>query len=159
MGHLYTANIVWTRGDQPFVDRKYSRAHEMRFDGGTVVPGSPAPEVVKPPMSRADAVDPEEALVAALSSCHMLFFLELAARAGFRIDRYDDAAEGELAKGADGKTWVTRITLKPTVTWSGAKRPASADIAGLHHMAHDLCYIANSVKSEVIIADVAPVFA
>ncbi len=159
MSGLYTAEVVWRRGEQPFTDRKYSRAHELRFDGGTVVPGSSAPAVVKPPLSRVDAVDPEEAVVAALASCHMLFFLDLAARAGFRIDAYEDAAEGLLEKAADGRTWLTRITLKPAITWSGDKRPGADDIAALHEKAHDLCYIANSLKGEVVIADVPPKFA
>jgi organic hydroperoxide reductase OsmC/OhrA len=159
MAHRYTANVVWERGSQTFTDRKYSRAHELRFDGGTVVPGSSSPSVVKLPLSREDAVDPEEALVAALSACHMLFFLDFAAKAGFRIDRYEDAAEGEMGKGADGKVWLTKVTLKPRITWSGDKMPTTADIDDLHHQSHDLCYIANSVKSDVVVAPTDPLFA
>lgn len=159
MSGIYTATVVWQRGEQPFTDRKYARAHELRFDGGVTVIGSSAPGVVRPPLSREDAVDPEEGLVAALGSCHMLFFLDLAARAGFRIDTYDCQAEGLLDKGADGRTWITKVTLKPAITWSGDKRPSAEDVAGLHHKAHDLCYIANSLKGEVVIADVPPRFA
>lgn len=159
MTGTYTANIVWLRGEQPFTDRKYSRAHELRFDGGTVVPASSDPRVVRAPLSRVDAVDPEEGVVAALGSCHMLFFLDLAARAGFRIDSYDCAAEGLLEKTVDGKTWLTRITLKPAITWSGDKLPSAEEVAGLHEKAHGLCYIANSLKGEVVIADVPPIFA
>jgi organic hydroperoxide reductase OsmC/OhrA len=158
MAHVYTANVVWSRGDQVYTDRKYSRGHAWRFDGGVEVPGSSSPLVVKPPLSREDAVDPEEAFVAALASCHMLFFLDFAARAGFRVDRYDDAAEGEMGKGADGKVFVAKVTLKPAITWSGAKTPTAAEIADLHHKSHDHCFIANSVKSEVVIADVPPRF-
>jgi organic hydroperoxide reductase OsmC/OhrA len=158
MAHSYTATIAWTRGDETFTDRRYSRAHEWRFDGLTV-PGSSSPAVVRLPMSREDAIDPEEALVAALSSCHMLFFLDLAAKDGFRIDSYEDAAVGEMGRNAEGRTMMTKVTLSPRVTFSGDKRPTPAEIARLHHTAHDLCYIANSVRSEVVVADIPPQFA
>jgi organic hydroperoxide reductase OsmC/OhrA len=146
----HTATIVWTRDDAPFTDNKYSRAHDWRFDGGTVVPASSSPHVVRVPLSRADAVDPEEAFVASLSSCHMLFFLSYAAADGFVIDRYEDEALGEMGKSASGVAWMLKVRLRPRVSWSGS--PPSADqVAELHHRSHASCFIANSVKSEVVI--------
>src|SRR5687767_13933082 len=119
----YTATISWTRGDQPFTDGKYSRAHKWRFDGGAEVKGSSAPTVVKPPLSDPEGVDPEEAFIASLSSCHMLFFLDFARRAGFRIDDYVDEAEGVLAKDAEGRMAMTVVTLRPKVAFSRDKMP------------------------------------
>ena len=147
----HTATVIWTRGDQNFLDRKYSRAHEIRFDGGTVVPGSSSPDVVKAPLSRVDAVDPEEMLVASLSMCHMLFFLDFASRAGFVVDRYEDAAEGVMGKDDRGRIALTKATLKPRVTWSGEKRPSAAEIHELHHKSHEACFIANSFRGEVVV--------
>jgi organic hydroperoxide reductase OsmC/OhrA len=147
----YTATLTWKRGDQVFTDAKYSRGHEIAFDAGFSVIGSSSPHVVRPPLSREDAVDPEELFVAALASCHMLFFLDFARRGGFVIDAYVDAAEGVLAKTADGKMAMTKVTLKPKIEWSGDKRPSAEDIAGLHHKAHDACFIANSFKGEVVV--------
>jgi organic hydroperoxide reductase OsmC/OhrA len=146
----YTATIRWTRKpEERFVDGKYSRAHEWRFDGGAVVPASSSPSVVRIPFSDPAGVDPEEALVASLSSCHMLFFLDFAKRPGFVVDAYEDAAEGVMAKRADGRVAMTMVTLKPRVAFSGDKRPTAADLAALHHAAHEACYIANSVNFEV----------
>lgn len=159
MAHVYTAKVLWERGAQPFVDKRYSRAHAWRFDGGVNVAASASPQVVKVPLSREDAVDPEEAFVASLSSCHMLFFLDYASRAGFRIDRYEDDASGEMAKDIEGRMMVAKVTLRPAITWSGEKRPTAAEIADLHHKSHAVCFIANSVKSDVIVADVPPIFA
>ena len=147
----HTATVIWTRGDQVFTDRKYSRAHEIKFDGGTVVPGSSSPHVVRLPMSREDAVDPEEMLVASLSMCHMLFFLDYASKAGFVIDRYEDPAEGLFGKDERGRFAVTKVILKPKIGWSGEKRPGAADIAELHHKSHEACFIANSFRGEVVI--------
>ena len=145
----YTATVAWKRGDQVFTDGKYSRGHVWRFDGGVEVPAASSPHVVKPPLSPLDAVDPEEAFVASLSSCHMLFFLDFARRAGFRIDTYEDAAEGVLAKDGEGRMAMTLVTLHPKVAFSGEKLPAPADLDDLHHKSHEACFIANSVKSEV----------
>lgn len=147
----YTATVVWTRApDAPFKDNKYSRAHEWRFDGGAVVKASSAPSSVKVPLSDPTAVDPEEALVAALSSCHMLFFLSYAASAGFVIDRYEDEAVGEMGKNAKGKTAIVKVTLRPRITWVGAP-PSAEQLEQLHHRSHDSCYIANSVSAEVVV--------
>ena len=145
----YTAKILWERNDADFSDNRYSRKHVWQFDGGVEVPASSSPQVVRLPMSEAAAVDPEEAFVASLSSCHMLWFLDIAARAGFIIDLYVDNAMGTLAKNIDGKFAMTVVTLKPHVIFSGEKRPSHDDIQRMHHKAHEECFIATSVKSEV----------
>jgi organic hydroperoxide reductase OsmC/OhrA len=148
----YTATVRWTRDPSTdFAKGQYSRAHEWAFDGGAVVPASPSPHVVPAPWSDLAGVDPEEAFVASLSSCHMLFFVDFARRAGFVVDSYVDEAEGVLEKRADGKTWMSRVTLRPRVAFSGDKRPTDADIADLHHRAHQACFIANSVTTEVTV--------
>jgi organic hydroperoxide reductase OsmC/OhrA len=159
MAHDYKATVRWTRADgAPFTDNKYSRGHVWRFDGGVEVPASSAPQSVPPPLSRADAVDPEEAFVASLSSCHMLFFLWFAAKRGFVVDRYEDDAVGVMAKNERGKLFVSRVTLNPSIAFSGAKTPSLEDIADLHHRSHEECFIANSVRTEVVVAD-SPVHA
>jgi organic hydroperoxide reductase OsmC/OhrA len=147
----YTATISWKHeagGD--FAKGQYSRAHEWAFDGGVTVPASPSPHVVPAPWSDPAAVDPEEAFVASLSSCHMLFFIDFARRDGLIVDSYVDKAEGVLEKRADGKIAMTRVTLRPQVTW-GANAPDATHIADLHHRAHEACFIANSVTTEVTI--------
>ena len=151
----YTASINWNRGDQPFTDGKYRRAHLWRFDGGAEVRGSSAPAIVRPPLSDESAVDPEEALVAALSSCHLLYFLDFARRAGFRVDSYDDNPVGTVERDADGRSAVTVVELRPKAVFSGDKRPTLQELYDLHHRAHEACIIANSVKSEVRVEPVA----
>jgi organic hydroperoxide reductase OsmC/OhrA len=150
----YHARIAWNRGDARFTDNRYSRVHEWRFDEGVVVPASASPHVVRPPLSSHAAVDPEEALVAALSSCHMLTFLYLAARKGFCVDSYADAAVGFLEKNEQGRLAITRVTLRPEIRFSGEKLPQQADLDALHHAAHDECFIASSVRTEVRIEPV-----
>ena len=145
----YFATILWQRNGAAFTDQRYSRAHVMQFDGGAEVAGSSSPHAVPVPYSDAAAVDPEEAFVAALSSCHMLWFLHLAAKAGFVVERYEDRADGVMAKNAEGKLAMTLLTLRPRVDFAGEKRPQRVDIEALHHKAHEECFIANSVKSEV----------
>src|SRR5262245_45693824 len=152
MAHEYTATISWKRGaSEPFTDIKFSRAHTWSFDGGVTVPASSSPLSVRLPFSRADAVDPEEALVAALSSCHMLTFLYLAAKQGYVVDSYDDAAVGVMTKNERGKLYVSKVTLRPFIVFSGGKLPTGAQTAELHHHAHEECYIANSVLTEVVV--------
>jgi organic hydroperoxide reductase OsmC/OhrA len=147
----YTATVAWARpAGAVFKDNKYSRAHEWRFDGGVTVPASSSPKVVPPPLSKQDAVDPEEAFVAALASCHMLFFLFYAAKAGFVIERYEDQAVGEIGKNAQGAMAMLKVTLRPQVVWD-ERTPSSAELDDLHHRSHEACYIANSVKSEVVV--------
>lgn len=147
----YVATIRWQRGEQKFIDDRYSRAHQWEFDGGVTVPASASPSIVPPPMSVAENVDPEEAFVASLSSCHMLFFLSLAAKRGFIPDEYSDAAVGYLGKSDANKLVMTRITLRPKTTWSGEKKPSRQQVEKMHHRAHDLCFIANSVTSEIVL--------
>jgi organic hydroperoxide reductase OsmC/OhrA len=150
----YTATIRWSRkGGGDFTKGQYSRAHSWEFDGGVTVPASPSPHIVPQPWSDLNAVDPEEAFVASLSSCHMLFFVDLARRAGFIVDDYVDEAEGVLEKRADGKIAMTRVTLRPHVTWGG-DAPDEAALADLHHRAHEACFIANSVTTEVRVEQV-----
>lgn len=150
--HEYKAAVSWKRGSgEAFTDNKYSRAHSWSFDGGVTVPASSSPLSVRLPFSKPDAVDPEEALVAALSSCHMLTFLYLAAKAGFVVDSYADDAVGVMTKNARGKLYVSSVALRPRIAFSGAKRPREEDLAELHHKAHEECYIANSVLAELTI--------
>jgi len=148
----YTATIRWTRKDDgDFTKGQYSRAHSWEFDGGVTVPASPSPQVVPAPWSDLNAVDPEEAFVASLSSCHMLFFIDFARRAGLVVDGYTDEAEGVLEKRADGKMAMTRVTLRPRIQWGDGQTPDGATIAALHDRAHEACFIANSVNTEVTV--------
>lgn len=148
----HQAHIRWRRRDEEkFVDSRYSRAHEWEFDGGVKVPASSAVSSVRAPYSKAENVDPEEALVAAISSCHMLSFLYLAAKEGLVVDDYDDLAIGTLARNEQGRLAVTAVRLAPRIDFSGARSPTQADIDRLHHHAHEECYIANSVRTAITI--------
>ena len=145
----YTATIRWTlAASDEFGKGRYARAHSWTFDGGAVVPASSSPQVVPLPFSDAAGVDPEEAFVASLSSCHMLFFLDFARRAGLVVEGYEDVAEGVMAKRDDGRMAMTLVTLRPRVTWGG-EAPDAGALAALHHKAHEACFIANSVTCEV----------
>lgn len=145
----HKATIDWQRRDPGFLQGRYSREHTWQFDGGVTVPASPSPSVVPAPWSNPASVDPEEAFVASVSSCHMLTFLYLAARAGFEIDSYRDNAVGVMTKNERGVPWVSLVTLRPVIAWSGAKRPTAAEEHDLHHGAHEQCFIANSIRTEV----------
>ena len=145
--HTYTATIRWAC-DGDFQKGRYSRAHDWAFDGGAIVRASASPLSVPLPYSDEAAVDPEEAFVAAVSSCHMLWFLDLAKRAGFQVETYSDTAKG-LMEG-DPAPWVTRVDLFPVIGWTG-QAPTSEQIEALHHDAHARCFIANSIKSEVVV--------
>lgn len=144
------ATVAWQRGDQEFTDGRYSRAHEWRFDGGAVVAASSSPHVV-PLYSDETGVDPEEAYIASLSSCHMLFFLAFAAKAGLLVDSYTDEAEGRMARDQAGRMWVAEVVLKPRVEFAGDRRPSREELSELHHRSHDECFIANSVKTAVTV--------
>jgi organic hydroperoxide reductase OsmC/OhrA len=147
----YTATIRWSRGRaEGFAKGQYSRAHEWAFDGGEVVPASASPHIVPAPWSDAAGVDPEEAFIASLSSCHMLFFVDFARRDDWLVDTYVDEAEGVLEKRGDGRMAMTRVTLHPRIAWGGTP-PDEAAIADLHHRAHKACFIANSVTTEVTV--------
>ncbi|MGF6275267.1 organic hydroperoxide reductase OsmC/OhrA [Massilia sp. UYP11] len=151
----FDARVTWQRADQAFLDGRYSRAHAWRFDGGLSVPASSSPLSVPLPMSDPAAVDPEEALVAAASSCHMLFFLAIAAQQGFVVERYDDAARGLLDTNAAGRMAMVRIELNPSIAFAGARRPDAQALAAIHHLAHERCYIANSLTTEIVILETA----
>jgi len=148
----YTARLLWQRSPlEAFNDNRYSRRHTIHFDGGAELAASSSPTVVPLPLSDASAVDPEEMFVASLSSCHMLWFLSLAAAAGHRVDRYEDDAVGTMARNAEGRIAMVRVTLRPRVSFVPASGGADATaLASLHHAAHDKCFIANSVKTEVV---------
>jgi len=146
----YKATILWNRDGALFTDNRYSRGHRWVFDGGVEVAASSSPHVVPLPLSVAEAVDPEEAFVASLSSCHMLFFLSIAAKRGFTVESYRDEAIGVLGKRESGKTMMTRVTLRPDVRFTGDNRPTPDDVRAIHHTAHDECFIARSVKTEVL---------
>lgn len=146
---FYRSQIRWSRDGQPFLDNRYSRAHVWRFDGGIEVPASSSPQVVPVPFSAVAAVDPEEAFVASLSSCHMLWFLSLAAKAGWLVEEYLDCAEGVMARDDQGRLAMTQVTLRPEVRIAGDGCPTQEQFAQLHHAAHEACFIANSVKSQV----------
>ena len=146
----HTSTVRWSASPgEDFAKGQYSRAHEWRFDGGAVVAASASPHVVPAPWSDAAAVDPEEAFVASLSSCHMLFFLDFARRAGVVVTSYEDEAEGVMEKGPDGRVRITKVTLRPRIAFGEA--PEQAVLDDLHHKAHEACFIANSVTSEVVI--------
>ena len=147
--HEYQARIHWKRGAAPFTDNRYSRGHTWHFDGGVQVPASSSPHTVRVPMSVEAAVDPEEALVAALSSCHMLWFLSLAASGRWCVDEYTDEAIGVMGRNAAGKMAMLSVMLRPRVSFSGERLPSPADIQQLHHRAHEECFIANSVTAAV----------
>ena len=152
----HLATIDWQRGSDDFLDNRYHRAHTWRFDGGATVAASSSPHVVPLPYSDAAAVDPEEAYVAALSSCHMLWFLDIASRAGWRVNRYTDAAVGTMAKDAEGRWVVSHVQLRPVTVFDAAHAPSAEVLADLHNQAHAACFLANSVRTQI---DCAPVLA
>jgi organic hydroperoxide reductase OsmC/OhrA len=147
----HKATISWHRTGPDFLKGKYSREHTWRFDGGVSVQASASPSVVPAPYSNPAGVDPEEAFVAAVSSCHMLSFLYVASRQGFQVDSYIDEAVGVMSKNERGVPWVSSVTLHPQIVYSGDKRPTPADEEHLHHLAHEQCFIANSIKTEVTV--------
>ncbi len=145
----YTTTIIWKRGDQPFVDNKYKRAHSWRFDSGITIKASSSPSIVPAPFSDPSAVDPEEAFVASISSCHMLWFLFIAAERGIVVDYYTDNAEGILAKDESGKLSITKVTLRPHIVYDKSSLPGKEINAKIHKQAHEKCFIANSVKTVI----------
>jgi organic hydroperoxide reductase OsmC/OhrA len=147
----HSAIIRWTRSGPDFLKRRYSRAHTLSFDGGLAIPGSSSPHVVPVPWSDAAGMDPEEAFVASVSSCHMLWFLDVACTASFIVDSYEDEAVGVMSRNERGVSWISRITLRPRITWGGDRPPNAAEVAHLHHLAHKQCFIAASIKTEVVV--------
>jgi organic hydroperoxide reductase OsmC/OhrA len=147
----HRAIIRWNKSGPEFLKGKYSREHTWTFDGGAIVQASASPSVVPAPWSNPTGVDPEEALVAAISSCHTLTYVWLASRQGFTVDSYEDEAVGVMTKNEKGVPWVSAVTLKPRIVYSGAKLPSPADEEHLHHEAHEQCFIAQSVKTAVTV--------
>lgn len=147
----HKAIISWKCAGADFLQGRYSREHTWTFDGGLTVPASPSPSVVPMPYSNPAHIDPEEAFVAAISSCHMLTFLYLASKEGFAVSSYSDAAIGIMTKNERRVPWVSLVTLHPKIVYRGEKWPTKADVERLHHMAHKQCFIANSVKTEVVV--------
>jgi organic hydroperoxide reductase OsmC/OhrA len=145
---VYEAKIAWSRGDQPFLDKRYSRAHEWSFDGGAVVSGSSAPSSVPLPMSDPAGVDPEEAMIASLSSCHMLWFLAFAANAGLVVDTYVDEASGKMGRNDAGQGYLAEVTLRPCTSFTG-RIPSQDELDALHHQAHSHCEMAHSVRATI----------
>ena len=145
----HVAMLSW-RSDGEFTSGRYSRRHEWRFDGGAQVTASSSPDVVPVPMSDAAGVDPEEALVASVSSCHMLWFLSLAQNAGLDVASYADTAEGEMGRVGPGRVAITKIVLRPEIAFNG-RQPDADELARLHHDAHERCFIANSLKTEITV--------
>jgi organic hydroperoxide reductase OsmC/OhrA len=150
----YVAVVRWERSGEAadFFKGKYSREHSWKFDGGATVAASPSPQVVRPPFSNPANVDPEEAFVASISSCHFLTFVWLASREGFLVESYEDRAIGKMAKNEKGAEWMSEVTLNVNVVYGGDKKPAHEDEGRLHHAAHAQCYIANSVKTRIVVA-------
>jgi len=143
------ATVTWQRGADTFARGRYSRRHQWRFDGGAEVTASASPHVVPAPWSDPAGVDPEEAYVAALSSCHMLWFLSLAAAQGFVVDRYEDAAVGHMREVAPQRLIIAQVVLRPRVAFDPAHAAAPQQVEALHHAAHERCFLANSVKTEI----------
>ncbi len=147
----YLATVSWKRSaKEQFVDSKYSREHSWDFDGGATIMASPSPHVVPYPYSIESHIDPEEAFVASLSSCHMLFFLSIAAKRKFVVDEYVDDAVGIMAENDEGKLAITQVTLRPRIIFSGGKQPSKSQISKMHHQSHEQCFIANSMKTNVV---------
>lgn len=147
----HSARVIWNRSGAKFLDNRYSRGHRWEFDGGLSVPASSSPHVVPAPLSVEANVDPEEAFIASISSCHMLFFLSLAAQYGFLVESYDDQAVGEMGKDAEGRTVMLRVILRPIIVFGGQRKPTESQLQALHRQSHQCCFIANSVKTEVVV--------
>ena len=145
----YSSEVIWSRGDQDFLSNRYSRRHILRFDAGIDVPGSSSPHVVPTPYSDTSAIDPEEMLVASLSSCHMLWFLSIAAKRKFVVENYTDSALGIMGKNSLGKLAISLVTLRPDVEFSDAGQPTREELDRMHHLAHEQCFIANSVNADI----------
>lgn len=154
----HNAVVEWVRpaetSDEEFLAGHYSRLHTIGFDGGVTVPGSASPSVVRAPWSVEAAADPEELLVAAVSNCHMLWFLDFAKHAGFAVRRYRDEPTGVMGRIATGKFAVVRVVLRPAITF-GERAPDAAELAELHHKSHEACFIANSITAEVVVEPAA----
>lgn len=150
----HTAKIHWAQDGPGFIAGRYSREHTWTFDGGLVVPASASPDIVRVPWSNPACVDPEEAFIASVASCHMLWFLSIAGKADLEVLCYDDHAEGEMSTNEKGALWISKITLRPRVQWHEDHIPTDTEVKQLHHEAHEKCFIANSIKTEVCVEPV-----
>jgi organic hydroperoxide reductase OsmC/OhrA len=148
---IHAATIRWENTGPDMLRRQYSRAHSWQFDGGIRIPASPSPQVVPEPWSDPAGVDPEEAFVASVASCHMLWFLHVLIDAGYSASSYEDHATGEMTRNAAGKYWISRITLRPVLQWDGSQSPSPEVLGQLHHRAHEKCFIAQSIRTEIVI--------
>jgi organic hydroperoxide reductase OsmC/OhrA len=151
----YKATIIWKRNGQTFTDNRYSRVHEWSFDGGMTVKASSSPQVVQEPYSDSNVVDPEEAFLASVSSCHMLWFLSIAAKSGFIVERYKDEVRAVMEKDKNQKPAITRVTLRPEILYAGEKTPGREEETEMHEEAHEKCFIANSIRSKIVIEPVS----
>jgi organic hydroperoxide reductase OsmC/OhrA len=142
---------MWVRGEAVFTDNRDSRAHHWSFDGGVEVPASASPHVVPVPLADPRGVDPEEAFIASISSCHMLWFLSLAATQGFKVESYRDEAVGELGRNSEGRQAMLKVVLRPDIVFSGEKTPSPEELDRLHEESHHRCFIANSVLTSVVV--------
>lgn len=145
----YRATVRWKHTSGDFRKGTYSREHTWSFDGGVTVPASSSPHVVREPYSNPACVDPEEAFIASIASCHLLTFVYLAQKRGFEIASYEDDATGVMTKNERGVSWVSRVDLAPRIEWAGERKPSADEVASLHEAAHHECFIANSVKTEI----------
>jgi organic hydroperoxide reductase OsmC/OhrA len=150
----HTAVVLWDRQGAVFTDRRYSRGHRWQFDGGIEIAASSSPHVVPVPLSTVEAVDPEEAFVASLSSCHMLWFLSIAAGHRIVVDSYRDQATGSMGRDASGSLWMAQVTLRPRVHFIGRHRPEAERVLAMHHEAHEQCFLARSVRTGIRIEPV-----
>lgn len=148
---FHTVVIHWENSGPDMLHRQYSRVHSWEFDGGARIPASPSPQIVPAPWSNPAGVDPEEAYVASVASCHMLWFLHVLIDAGYTADSYEDHATGEMTRTAEGKLWISRITLRPVIGWGDIPPPSHEVLAQLHHRAHEECFIAQSIRTEIVI--------
>lgn len=149
----HTATVQWQRNQAQFTDNRYSREHSWEFDGGAKIPASSSPDVVPVPYSNPACVDPEEAFVASLSSCHMLWFLSIAAKKKFVVESYTDQAIGFMNKNEAGKLAITRVHLHPQIVFAGGNLPTTEQIEKMHEAAHHSCFLASSVKAEVVVVN------
>ncbi|WP_341525231.1 OsmC family protein [Nostoc sp. UHCC 0302] len=152
----YITIIQWKRSQAKFIDNRYSREHTWTFDGGVEVPASASSHIVPVPYSNPACVDPEEAFVASLSSCHMLWFLSIAAKNKFVIESYIDQAVGTMDKNEDGKLAITKVRLRPQVKFIKDNLPTEEQVEAMHKEAHDSCFLASSVKTVIIVEAIAP---
>lgn len=146
----YVANLVWERGTQIFETGEFSRRHQIAFDGGQTIVASSSPQVLPVPLSDVFGIDPEEAFVASLSSCHMLWFFVIAAKRKYCVDRYVDQASGVMRRNDENRIAMTEVVLRPKVTFSGRQVPSAEEHRSMHHQAHEFCFIANSVKTSIV---------